>query len=173
MTVSGVYSTTVFIATLNHSLKRSSARHRRLWKRHNLQLSAVQQDRIAQNMDLVQRIAVLAFDNPQPVHELVIEELDCTIEEGGFEFLAASASAPAMGQVSSGQRIPVYREIGRHALELHPAALLPWRPAPDRYPVHPGDHVQIVLDDDDRGAGVDQPVETKLGYRRSIAECVT
>ena len=64
-----------------------------------------------------------------------------------------------MGQVSSGQRIPVHREIGRHALELHRAALLPGaRPQIDD-PVRPGDHVQIVLDDDDRGAGVDQPVE--------------
>jgi hypothetical protein len=93
------------------------------------------------------------------VHEHVIKELDRTIEEGGFEFLAALASAPAMGQVSSVQRIPVHREIGRHALELHRAALLPGaRPRIDD-PVRQGDHVQIVFDDDDRGAGVDQPVE--------------
>jgi hypothetical protein len=71
-----------------------------------------------------------------------------------------------MGQVSSGQRIPVHREIGRHALELHRAALLPGaRPQIDDS-VGPGDHVRIVLDDDDRGAGVDQPVVHEAGLRQ-------
>jgi hypothetical protein len=48
-----------------------------------LQLSAVQQDRIAQNADRVQRIAVLVFDIPVPMHEHVIEELNRAIESHG------------------------------------------------------------------------------------------
>ena len=45
-----------------------------------MQPSAVQQDRIAQNADLAQRIAVLAFDIPESLYEHVIEELNRAIE---------------------------------------------------------------------------------------------
>ena len=65
---------------------------------------------------------------------------------------SASANAPALGQVSSSQRLSVLCQIGRQAFELHRAAFMPGaRPQID-HPVCPCDHVKIVLDDNDRRA---------------------
>src|SRR5439155_712075 len=53
----------------------------------DLQLSAIEEDRVAQDADLVQWIAVLSLDAGEPVHEHVVQEEDLVVEETILEFL--------------------------------------------------------------------------------------
>src|SRR5207249_7511391 len=53
----------------------------------DLQLSAVEEDRVAQDADLVQRITVLSLDAGEPVHEHVVQKEDLVVEKTILEFL--------------------------------------------------------------------------------------
>src|SRR5436309_15085624 len=57
-----------------HELYPRDRRVRPTRKLVDLQLPLVEQDRVAQDADLVQRIAVLALDSREPVHEHVVQE---------------------------------------------------------------------------------------------------
>src|SRR5216110_21838 len=64
----------------------------------DLQLSAIEEDRVAQDADLVQRIAVLSLDAGEPVDEHVVQKEDLVIEKTVLEFLrGCSADLPPIG----------------------------------------------------------------------------
>src|SRR5204863_8873369 len=67
--------------------QRRDGRLRPSWKPFDLQLSAVEEDRVAQDADLVQRIAVLSLDAGEPVHEHVVQKEDLVVEEASLELL--------------------------------------------------------------------------------------
>ena len=115
---------------------------------------------------------------PPPTRALdaaVLDRIDEIVKPGvnlnpadtsyGEQVLAAGAPAPlghhphVLREVLAGQRRPGGDEVGRRALEHDPAAVVAGARAEVDDPVGVRHDRLVVLDDDDRLAGVDEPVE--------------